>query len=118
MKLEELDKIIAKGGMTTDIPKRELVASFLTQGYTYVQNYGYSYKDTFNLLMDGLVGDKILSQYAVAYFLEKDSSLTADGCLAYIDAQINAATGKEKELLQANKEVLTMKYFLTKGYSP
>lgn len=111
----EFDKIVDAGGLVTEIPKRELIASFLTQGYTYVQNYGYTYKDTFNLLMDGLVGDKILTEYAVAYFLEKDASLTADGCIAYINEQINGANGKEKELLQANKQVLTMKYFLTKG---
>ena len=111
----EFNKIVDAGGLVTDIPKRELIASFLTQGYTYIQNYGYSYKDTFNLLMDGLVGDKILSQYAVAHFLESDSTLTADNCLAYVDTQINNANGKEKELLQANKVVLTMKYFLTKG---
>ena len=53
----EFDKIVAAGGLVTDIPKRDLVASFLTQGYTYVNNYGYTYKDTFNLLMDGLVSD-------------------------------------------------------------
>ena len=59
---KELDKIIAKGGMTTDIPKRDLVAYFLSVGATYVQNYGYSYKDTVNMLMDGLVNRKIMAQ--------------------------------------------------------
>ena len=111
----EFDKIVDAGGLVTDIPKRDLVASFLTQGYTYVNNYGYTYKDTFNLLMDGLVSDKVLAQYAVAYFLEKDSALTADKCVSYINTEIGKATGKEKALLEANKEVLTMKYFLTQG---
>lgn len=109
----DVQKLIDNNGLSTDIPKRDLVAYFLNTGYMYVQNYGYTYEDTFNLLMDGLVEKKILTQYAVAYFLEKDDALTADACLHYVTEQINGATGKEKELLSSHREVLTMKYFLS-----
>ncbi len=117
---KQLDKIIAEGGMTTSIPKRDLVAYFLSVGATYVQNYGYTYKDTVNMLMDGLVNRKIMAQYAVAYYLKngedaEGKALTADGCLQYVQDGIDAATGKEKDLLKAHRDVLSMKYFLTEN---
>ena len=40
----ELSAVIAANGVQTDIPKRDLVAYFLNVGYTYVQQYGYTYK--------------------------------------------------------------------------
>ncbi len=110
---DDVQKLIDNNGLSTDIPKRDLVAYFLSTGYMYVQNYGYTYEDTFNMLMDGLVEKKILTQYAVAHFLEKDEAKTADACLEYVNKQIDGAQGKEKELLSAHREVLTMKYFLS-----
>ena len=68
---DDVAKLITDGGLSTDIPKRDLVAYFLNAGYAYVQNYGYTYEATFNMLMDGLTENKILTQYAVAYFLKK-----------------------------------------------
>ncbi|MBQ8309173.1 MAG: hypothetical protein IJX96_04995 [Clostridia bacterium] len=119
-----VDKLIEMKGLSTDIPKRDLVAYFLNVGYTYVNSYGYSYEETFNMLMDGLVNQKILTQFAVAYYLKNGftdeetgtkTTVTADNCIAYVNAEIEAASGKEKELLKAHPEVLTMKYFLTEG---
>ena len=46
-----VNSLITKGYLSTDIPKRDLVASFMSTGYYYVNNYGYSYTDTFNMLM-------------------------------------------------------------------
>ncbi len=100
--------------LSTTISKQELVAYFMSTGYQYVQNYGYSYEDTFNMLMDGLVSRKIMIQYAIAYYL-KNTELTAAGCQQYIEAQKANATDKEKELYKAYPEVLTLKYFLTEG---
>ena len=110
---DDVQKLIDNKGLSTDIPKRDLIAYFLNTGYMYVQNYGYTYEDTFNMLMDGLVEKKILTQYAVAHFLEKDDAKTADACLEYVNTQIDGAKGKEKELLSSHREVLTMKYFLS-----
>lgn len=78
---DDVQKLIDNKGLSTDIPKRDLIAYFLNTGYMYVQNYGYTYEDTFNMLMDGLVEKKILTQYAVAHFLEQDDAKTADACL-------------------------------------
>ncbi|MBO7297984.1 MAG: hypothetical protein J6U60_02930, partial [Clostridia bacterium] len=115
---DDISALISAGALSTDIPKRDLVAYFLNVGYNYVQSYGYTYEDTFNLLMDGLTDRKILTQYAVAYYLKNEptDSLGLDTFraneLAKLDDK-NADEKKEKALLEAYPEVLTMKYFLT-----
>lgn len=114
-KVAELDKILADKGMTTSIPKRDLIAYFLSMGNTYIQNYGYTYKDTVNMLMDNLVNRKIMSQYAVAYYLNENSALSAQGCKTYVDEQIAQAKGVQKTLLSNHRDVLTMQYFLTEN---
>ncbi len=104
------------GSISTDISKRDLLASFLSTGYQYVESYGYSYKDTFNMLMDGLVGREILIQYAVAYYLK--SGLTKEDCKKYVDTELAAAkarSAREEELLTAHPDVLTLKFFLTEN---
>ncbi len=53
--------------------KRDLVAYFLNEGYNYVQSYGYSYAETYELMMESLVNRKIMVQYAMAYFLNTDA---------------------------------------------
>ncbi len=116
-----VEKLIDNKGLSTDIPKRDLVAYFLNVGMTYVQSYGYSYEDTFNLLMDALVNNKIMAQFAVAYYLKNgfgdNAAATADACLAYVENAQNAEglSSEEKSLLKAHPEVLTMQYFLTEN---
>lgn len=112
-----IQTLIKDGGLSTSIYKRELIAYFMSYGYNYVNSYGYSYEDTFNLLMDGLASNKILTQYAVAYHLQKGAAdgITAEKCIAFVNGEIEKATGTEKALLAAHPEVLTMKYFLTDG---
>lgn len=122
-KTSELEKLITDGGLATDIPKRDLVAYFISVGLEYVNNYGYSYEEIFNLLMQDLVNQKILTQYAVAYYLQNgftnengaNTPATADACIAYVNAGIEAATGKQKTLLESHRDVLAMEYFLTEG---
>ena len=101
--------------LSTDISKRDLVAYFLSVGYQYVESYGYSYEDTFNMLMDGLVSREIMIQYAIAYYLKNYDNITVKGCNDYIDAQLTKVSEDEKALLKAHPEVLTLKYFLTEG---
>ena len=114
-----LKTIIDEGGISTTIPKRDLIAYFLNVGYQYVESYGYTYKDTFNMLMDTLVSRKIMTQYAMVYYLQK--GLTADGCMAFIESELDAVkkrvgeTGREYVLLKAHPEVSALKYFLTQG---
>ena len=110
-----LNAIIDLGGVSKDIPKRDLVSYFMNVGYTYVQSYGYSYTETFNMLLDMLVSRKIVTQYAIVYYLQK--GLDVEGCKAYIDMDKNDASlsDKEKELLAEHPEVSAMKYFLTEN---
>ncbi len=100
--------------LSTDISKRDLVAYFLSTGYQYVESYGYTYEDTFNMLMDGLISREIMIQYAIAYYI-KNNGLSAAGCKDYVNAELAKVSGTEKTLLENNKEVLTLKYFLTEG---
>ncbi len=100
--------------LSSDISKRDLVAYFLNTGYQYVESYGYTYKDTFNMLIDGLISREIMVQYVIAYYL-KTTDLSAAGCEAYINAELGKVSGTEKALLENNKEVLTLKYFLTEN---
>lgn len=54
----------------TEITKRDLYASFVNVGYQYVQS-DYSYEDTFNLLVDSLTSNAVVSQYATLYVLKQ-----------------------------------------------
>lgn len=117
---DDLNSVIDLGGVGTNIPKRDLVSYFMNYGYTYVQSYGYTYEDTFNMLLDMLVSRKIVTQYAVVYYL-KEKGLKVEGltdsCEAFIASELTnpTLTAKEKELLAAHPEVSAMKYFLTEN---
>lgn len=57
---------------STDIIKRDLIAYFLNAGYSQVQS-GASYETVFNSLLDGLVDNAVLTQYAIMYVLDYKS---------------------------------------------
>ena len=82
----------------TEIAKKDLVSAFLNVGSTYVNSYGYTYRQTFELLMNSLVSRKIMVQYAIAYYLAKDSSKSAQDCSEAIKGD--------------HPEVEALKYFL------
>ena len=108
----EVKEVIAK--LSKDIKKRDLISYYLSTGYQYVEQYGYSYEDTFNMLLDGLVSREIILQNAVAYYLKKYDDVTAAKCQEFINAQLAATTDtKVKALLEEHQEVLTLKYFLS-----
>ncbi len=110
-----LDDLIAQNALSTDVYKRDLIAIFLSQGQQYI-NYGYSYKDVFTMLMNSLSQRKILTQYAVYYFVNKgldNPDANRMSFEAYKTAQLNLVGAEEKALLEAHPEVLTMKYYLT-----
>lgn len=84
----------------SSISKSDLISYFMSIGYQYVQNYGYTYKDTFNMLLDALINREIMVQYAIAYYLKNGLS-------------------KEDALKDVEKadypEIEVLKYFLTDG---
>lgn len=113
--------------LSSDITKRDLVATFLTSGYSQAQTYGYA--TVFNQLLTSLVNREIMIQYAGAYYLNSESGVfTVEGCNKFVKAErkalqdkIDATEGKEEkenlqkelQLLDKHPEVLTLKYFLT-----
>ncbi|MBQ8291295.1 MAG: hypothetical protein IJX88_02135 [Clostridia bacterium] len=113
---EAVAQFVADKSLPSTIYKSELVASFLSNGYSYVQS-GYSYEDVFNMLMDSLVNQKIMTQYAAAYYLAGDYGLSRDGYAAFVEMETSkdGLSKTEKTLLEAHPEVLALKYFLTEG---
>lgn len=102
--------------LNKNILKRDLIAYFLNVGYTYVNSYGYTYKQTFTTLMDTLVSRKIMVQYAITYYLD---AYEGDAVTKYNEYVDNYYTTKgitdEKviALYDAHPEIKTLEYFLT-----
>ena len=106
---------------TSKISKRDLVSYFMSVGYQYVQNYGYTYEATFNMLMDALVSREIMIQYAVAYYLAEYASDWSVSYSEYVTKELGAlkeddkSQARTKELLEKYSEILAFKYFLSEG---
>ena len=101
--------------MSKDILKRDLVSYYLSTGYQYVESYGYSYEDTFNMLLDGLVSREIMIQKAVAYYMNKFETVNYAALESFVEAELNAIQDTKVKALLANehREVLVLKYFLS-----
>ncbi len=132
---KDLDQIVAKvsianemeGGeefkqftFSGEIKKRELISYYMSVGYQYVQNYGLSKEDAYNMLLNSLVNREILAQNAANYFLEKSTSLKygndSEGYVKYKNEQIQAEEDlAKKALLKDHEDVLKLKYILTNG---
>ena len=109
---QEVDALIQNNALSTSIPKRDLVASFMSVGYQYVNQYGMSYEQAFNILMDGLSSRKIMTQYVVAHYIQKRPA-DAKSFETFKNEELAKADETEKKLLAKYPEVLTMKYYLT-----
>lgn len=90
----------------SNVLKRDMVANFLSVGYQYVQN-GNTYADTFDLIQESLVNRKMIIQYAMVYFFEKNKEnateypYTPEGYLAAVAAD------------EVHPETAGLAYFLT-----
>ncbi len=106
---------------TGEIKKRELISYYMSIGYQYVESYGQTKEDTYNMLLNALVNREILGQQAAAHFLAlPDSTYSYKGYEAFRDAELATAEKEEngaakKALLEKYEDVLKYKYFLTKG---
>ena len=99
--------------LAANVYKRDLVAAFLSTGYSWLQQ-GLSYEQVFTSLMTQLTNSKILTQYAVAYFMKKAD--TVDGEKTFTEFkqyEEGAASEEVRALLKEYPEVLLMKYYLT-----
>lgn len=114
----------AISNVNSTILKRDLVAYFLNTGYTYVSSYGYTYEQTFNLLMDNLVSRKIMVQYAMAYYFERGADAEDEkyggvysvaDYTQYVEEETAALDESLRVHYENHPELLTLQYFLTEG---
>lgn len=67
----------------SSVLKRDLLTAFLNVGASYMNgNSDMSYADVFNMLVNSLVNNEILTQYAIMYCLE-DKSTNTESILGY-----------------------------------
>ncbi len=57
------------GNIKEDVYKREMVSDFNSYGYYYVSYYGYSVAETYELILENIVKDKIIVQQAIKALL-------------------------------------------------
>lgn len=94
--LEDDLKYFADALGTTEVIKRELVTYFINVGSTYMNNYGYDHEKTFNLLMDNIVDNAVLVQYATLYLLQdKAEKSSKETVLAEYNAKTTLAAKYE-----------------------
>lgn len=56
-----------------DIYKRDMIAGYYSYGYYYVQQYSYTQKQTYELILDNLVNNAIVTQSAQLYLADKNA---------------------------------------------
>lgn len=52
------------------IIKRDMIASFVSSGYSAMSSYGWTYEDTFKAISESLVNRQLTIQYAMAFILK------------------------------------------------
>lgn len=99
---------------TTEIYKNELIAYYLNYGISYV-NMGYPASTVFNMLVDSLVENAVLTQYASMYLLNEKvgtadaSSVISDySKMTYIEQLEYLLTDENEE--DPDKEIKIAKY--------
>lgn len=104
---ELVDKVIS----SASVSKLDMIVSFVGAGYSAMNSYGWSYKDTFDAISDSLVQRQVYIQYAKAYFLKNGAE---DGT-TYDLAKFNAAVKDENgaELTGVAYDIAATKFFLT-----
>ena len=68
----DLDQVVATVNVNQEeyIYKKDLVMGYMNYGYLYVQYYGYTAKQTYNLIINNLIDNRIVVQVAYEEFEE------------------------------------------------
>ena len=90
-----------------EILKRDMIASYVSSGYSMQSNYGLSYSQIFEYICQSLVTRQIDVQYAMAYLLKNGD---ADGN-TYSLAQYNSYVETHKD----KGELAGLEYFLSEN---
>lgn len=95
------------GGVETEsIYKRELISGFMSYGYMYVQSYGYTSAQTYELILNNLINNRIILQNAKTKLAgAENTDALLDSINAYSDSALALfATDAEVEAFEkANK---------------
>ena len=81
---------------TAEITKRDMVAYFVSTGYSLMQSYGWTYHDTFQMISETLVNRQIYIQYAMLYLIDDESE--PDITVAGYEAAVAGQSGIERRL--------------------
>ena len=78
----DMNQVVATIPISEDAPeetiyKKDMVMAYLNYGYMYEQYYGYTRAQTFKLIIDNLVNNRVYVQNAIVKFSE-GSSVSAD----------------------------------------
>lgn len=90
----DMDQVVANvsvEGLSEDIYKRELQAAFNSYGATYMNYYGYTQAQTYKLLLDNLVDNRIIAQYAKVALTQKTDEHPDEG---YFQTAAKVTDGK------------------------
>ncbi|MBQ8726543.1 MAG: hypothetical protein IJY84_05555 [Clostridia bacterium] len=90
--LGDLSDAQKKDPKNDPVYKRELISAFTSYGYMYVQSYGYTASQTYNLIMDNIINNKVILQNA-------KNTLKANYKVADANAIIDAIEGYSKYAL-------------------
>ena len=88
---------------TAEITKRDMVAYYVSTGYSMQQSYGWTYYDTFNMISETLVNRQIYIQYAMLYLLDDPTQ----------DFTIEGYTAEVGQAEVGQKYLASLAYFLT-----
>ena len=111
--LGETDKVLIDNYKdavgTTEIYKNELIAYYLNYGISYV-NQGYPASAVFEMLINNLVENAVLTQYAVMYILNDKGATVSDyNSKSYIE-KLEYLLTDEKDEEDTEKEIKIAKY--------
>lgn len=86
------------GAEKENIIKRELVEGYLSYGFYYQSNYGYTTSQVYDLILNNLTNNKVIVQYArtKANLAAKDPEAAVEGYLDLPKAELLTSYGKDK----------------------
>ncbi len=100
---------------TENIYKRDMVASFVSNGSGAMNQYGWTYQDTFDAIKDSLINRAVYVQYAKVYFITAQKE---DGTARFTDEEGNPYTVEGYQAAfqgdnELDKTIAGLRYFLS-----
>lgn len=80
------------------IIKRDMIASFVSSGYSAMNSYGWTYEDTFKAISESLVNRQLTIQYAMAYILKYEEGKEDGRNIADYEAAVAGKTDFDAKL--------------------